>query len=81
MEHETIITLTADIVAAHVSNNNVAVGDVGNLVQRVHAALSGLGRVPAVEEAPPDMAWTGEEVWEENGLWWTYFPPPPGFDA
>jgi len=35
----------------------------------------------AAEEAPTHMAWTGEEVWEENGLWWTYFPPPPGFDG
>lgn len=39
-----LIELTADIVAAHVSNNSVAVGDVANLVQRVHGALSGLGQ-------------------------------------
>jgi predicted transcriptional regulator len=51
MEQETLITLTADIVSAHVSNNNVAVGDVGNLVQRVHEALAGLGQAPA-EEGP-----------------------------
>ncbi|HEY0032857.1 MAG TPA: MucR family transcriptional regulator [Devosia sp.] len=49
MEQETLISLTADIVAAHVANNTVAVGDVGNLVQRVHEALAGLG-APAVEE-------------------------------
>lgn len=42
MERETLITLTADIVAAHVSNNNVAIGDVGTLVQRVHEALNSL---------------------------------------
>ena len=39
-----LIELTADIVAAHVANNSVAVGDVANLVQRVHGALSGLGQ-------------------------------------
>lgn len=49
MERETLITLTADIVAAHVSNNNVAIGDVGSLVQRVHEALSSL-EAPAEEE-------------------------------
>ncbi|HEX8668609.1 MAG TPA: MucR family transcriptional regulator [Allosphingosinicella sp.] len=50
MEQEQLITLTADIVAAHVSNNTVAVGDIGNLVQRVHEALTGLGQPQ--EEAP-----------------------------
>ncbi|HZG47080.1 MAG TPA: MucR family transcriptional regulator [Allosphingosinicella sp.] len=49
-EDNQLITLTADIVAAHVSNNNVAVGDVANLVQRVHEALAGLGAAPAAEE-------------------------------
>jgi predicted transcriptional regulator len=49
-EDNQLITLTADIVAAHVSNNNVAVGDVAHLVQRVHEALAGLGAAPAAEE-------------------------------
>lgn len=52
MDKQTLITLTADIVAAHVANNSVAVGDVGNLVQRVHGALEGLS-APA-EEAPKE---------------------------
>jgi predicted transcriptional regulator len=47
---ETLITLTADIVSAHVSNNSVAVGDLSQLIQNVHNALSGLGA--KVEEAP-----------------------------
>jgi predicted transcriptional regulator len=47
---ETLITLTADIVSAHVSNNSVAVSDLSNLIQSVHSALSGLGA--KVEEAP-----------------------------
>jgi predicted transcriptional regulator len=51
MEDEQLVQLTADIVAAHVSNNSVAVGDIGGLVQRVHAALTELGQPPA--EDPP----------------------------
>jgi predicted transcriptional regulator len=49
-EDTQLIELTADIVAAHVSNNSVAVSDVANLVQRVHGALSGLGQTPAAQE-------------------------------
>ena len=47
---ETLITLTADIVSAHVSNNSVAVSDLPQLIQTVHKALGGLG--VAVEEPP-----------------------------
>jgi predicted transcriptional regulator len=47
---ETLITLTADIVSAHVSNNSVAVSDLPTLIQNVHSALTGLGQaVPAPE--------------------------------
>jgi predicted transcriptional regulator len=49
-EDSQLIELTADIVSAHVSNNRVAVGDVADLVQRVHEALSGLGQAPAEQE-------------------------------
>jgi predicted transcriptional regulator len=42
MERDDLITLTADIVASHVSHNNVAIGDISNLVQQVHSALAGL---------------------------------------
>ncbi len=42
-QDETLITLTADIVAAHVSNNSVAVSDIPALIANVHGALSGLG--------------------------------------
>jgi predicted transcriptional regulator len=40
---DTLITLTADIVAAHVSNNSVAVADLPVLISNVHGALTGLG--------------------------------------
>jgi len=50
---ETLLTLTADIVAAHVSNNSVAVNDLPTLIQNVHAALSGIsGNTPAPEAKP-----------------------------
>ncbi|MGF1550290.1 MAG: MucR family transcriptional regulator [Sphingomonadaceae bacterium] len=40
--NEAMITLTADIVSAHVSNNSVAVSDLPQLIQNVHEALNGL---------------------------------------
>jgi predicted transcriptional regulator len=49
-----LITLTADIVAAHVSNNSVAVNDLPQLIQNVHGALSGLGDQPIVPEVKPE---------------------------
>ena len=50
---ETLLTLTADIVAAHVSNNSVAVNDLPTLIQNVHTALSGIsGKVSAPEVRP-----------------------------
>ncbi|MCT2558304.1 MucR family transcriptional regulator [Tsuneonella sp. YG55] len=53
---ETLITLTSDIVAAHVSNNNVAVEDVPALITTVYGALSGLGGGAAEEEEKPEPA-------------------------
>jgi len=53
---ETLITLTADIVAAHVSNNSVAVSDIPLLIQNVHGALAGLGGVEAVPEVKQEPA-------------------------
>lgn len=43
-----LLAMTADIVSAHVSSNNVAVGDLPNLIKSVHAALFGLN-TPASE--------------------------------
>ncbi len=53
--HESLITLTADIVAAHVSNNSVAVSDLPLIIQNVHNALAGLGTpvaAPVVKQDP-----------------------------
>jgi predicted transcriptional regulator len=54
---EQVIMLTADIVAAHVSNNRVAVNDLPELIRQVHMALSGLGTGPVeVEAQKPEPA-------------------------
>lgn len=55
---ETLLTLTADIVAAHVSNNSVAVNDLPNLIQNVHQALSAIsgGKPEAAEKASPAVS-------------------------
>ena len=47
---DTLITLTADIVAAHVSNNSVAVNDLPQLISNVHGALSALTGTSAAPE-------------------------------
>ena len=49
-----LLTLTADIVAAHVSNNSVAVNDLPNLIQNVHSALNGISTRAAAPEARPE---------------------------
>jgi predicted transcriptional regulator len=51
---DTLLTLTADIVAAHVSNNSVAVNDLPNLIQNVHSALTGISRNSSSAEAKPE---------------------------
>ena len=51
---DTLLTLTADIVAAHVSNNSVAVNDLPNLIQNVHAALSGISNRSSAPEPKPE---------------------------
>ncbi len=53
---ETLITLTSDIVAAHVSNNSVTVDDLPSLITNVYGALSGLGTASVVEEEKPEPA-------------------------
>lgn len=48
------VELAADIVSAYVSNNSVPVGELGNLLSSVHAALSGIagGEATAPKEEP-----------------------------
>ena len=54
--NETLITLTSDIVAAHVSNNDVAVTDLPGLITNVYGALANLGEKVEVEEPKPQPA-------------------------
>jgi predicted transcriptional regulator len=51
------LLLTADIVAAHVSNNSVAVQDLPRLIQNVHGTLVGLtiADAPAPAKAEPKV--------------------------
>lgn len=48
-----LLSLTADIVAAHVSNNSVAVGDLPRMIADVYRTLSTVGDVP--EEEPEEL--------------------------
>jgi predicted transcriptional regulator len=53
---EMLITLTSDIVAAHVSNNTLSVDEVPTLISTVYGALAGLGGSAPVEETRPEPA-------------------------
>ena len=50
-DNQELITLTADIVAAHVSNNSVPTAEVGSLIQSVYTALSQVGTAAAEPQA------------------------------
>ncbi len=43
-----LLELTAQIVAAHVSNNSVALPEVPSLIEQVHRTLANLGNAPVV---------------------------------
>ncbi len=47
-----LLTLTAEIVAAHVSNNSVALGDLPQLIHSVYQTLSGAGDGNAAAPRP-----------------------------
>jgi predicted transcriptional regulator len=51
---ETLLTLAADIVSAHVGHNNVAVDELPGLIQSVYASLADLGK--PVETVPEKRA-------------------------
>ncbi|WP_156681103.1 MucR family transcriptional regulator [Sphingomonas profundi] len=55
-EIEGIVALTADIVSAHVSNNNVPVADLPTLISSVYAALTGLDAAPEPEPVKQEPA-------------------------
>ncbi|MCJ2039070.1 MucR family transcriptional regulator, partial [Methylobacterium sp. J-059] len=48
------LEMTADLVAAYVSNNNVPVAELAALIARVHTALTGLGKEAVPELTSPE---------------------------
>ncbi len=50
-DNQELITLTAEIVSAHVSNNSVPTAEVAALIQSVYGALGALS-TPTAEPAP-----------------------------
>ena len=48
------LDMTADLVSAFVSNNNVPVAELPALIASVHAALAGLGKEAPAEPAGPE---------------------------
>ena len=48
-----LLELTADIVAAHVSNNPVAIADLPTLISQVYSTLSNMGQVVEPEPEKP----------------------------
>lgn len=55
-DSEMLITLTADIVAAHVANNAVSVAELPTLISNVFHALSGVGQTASIEDVPLEPA-------------------------
>mgnify|MGYP003670640108 CR=1 FL=1 len=53
-----LLTLTADIVASHVSNNGVPVSELPQLIQQVYGTLAALGQdqAPAPERPQPAVS-------------------------
>ena len=48
-----LLTLTTQIVTAHVSNNTVSVADVQKLIEQVHASLCAVGNGRAAAKPEP----------------------------
>ena len=51
-----LLALTTEIVAAHVSNNTVAVGDLSQLINQVYQSLANIGSAPAAPVTRPQPA-------------------------
>src|SRR5579885_2356035 len=50
-QNSDLLALTTEIVAAHVSNNTVAVGDLAQLINQVYQSLANIGSIPAAVPA------------------------------
>jgi predicted transcriptional regulator len=51
-----LLALTTEIVAAHVSNNTVSVGDLPVLINQVYQSLATIGQSPAAPAERPQPA-------------------------
>src|SRR5947207_2549315 len=51
-----LLTLTTEIVAAHVSNNNVAVNDLPQLINQIYSSLANIGTAPTAPAVRPQPA-------------------------
>src|SRR6202048_158064 len=51
-----LLTLTTEIVAAHVSNNTVAVNDLPQLINQIYSSLANIGAAPPAPAARPQPA-------------------------
>ena len=51
-----LLALTTEIVAAHVSNNTVALSDLPQLINQVYNSLANIGSVPVAPPARPQAA-------------------------
>ncbi|HEX6440922.1 MAG TPA: MucR family transcriptional regulator [Stellaceae bacterium] len=57
-QSQDLLTLTTEIVAAHVSNNTVAVNDLPQLINQIYNSLANIGTAPASPAARPQPAVT-----------------------
>jgi len=53
-----LLALTTEIVAAHVSNNTVAVNDLPTLINQIYNSLANIGTAPTAAAARPQPAVT-----------------------
>ena len=51
-----LLALTTEIVAAHVSNNTVALGDLPQLINHIYNSLANIGSAPPPPAARPQPA-------------------------
>jgi predicted transcriptional regulator len=51
-----LLTLTTEIVAAHVSNNTVTLADLPQLINQVYKSLANIGEAPVVPAVRPQPA-------------------------
>ena len=55
-QSDDLLVLTTEIVAAHVSNNTVALGDLPLLINQVYNSLANVGGAPAAPAGRPHPA-------------------------